>query len=85
MYLRHIHSLRSLVWGMGYGNVGISDCATNPAPHTCRGLQDVLIEKYHWEEEEAATLAAFLTPMLAYFPPARSTAHECLQHPWLKI
>ncbi|CAI8044191.1 SRSF protein kinase 3, partial [Geodia barretti] len=48
------------------------------------GLRDVLTEKYHWEVEEAAAFTAFLTPMMAFFPPARATAHECLQHPWLK-
>ena len=50
-----------------------------------RCLKDVLIEKYHWEVKDATTFAGFLTPMLTFFPPARSTAHECLQHSWLKI
>ena len=68
-------------------------CEINPSPLvpitifdilTPRGLQDVLMEKYHWDRDESTAFASFLTPMLAFYPPARTTAHECLQHSWLK-
>uniref|UniRef100_UPI00358E4341 uncharacterized protein n=1 Tax=Myxine glutinosa TaxID=7769 RepID=UPI00358E4341 len=46
-------------------------------------LLDVLVEKYEWPLEEAAHFSDFLRPMLELIPERRSTAAECLQHPWL--
>jgi len=46
-------------------------------------LKDVLIEKYDWSEEDAASFSDFLLPMLAYDKDSRATATQCLQHPWL--
>lgn len=46
-------------------------------------LEDVLLEKYHWNEKDASEFTDFLTPMLAFDPKHRSTASECLQFTWL--
>lgn len=46
-------------------------------------LFDVLIEKYHWQPENAKEFADFLTPMLKYDPKERATAAQCLNHKWL--
>ena len=48
-------------------------------------LKDVLIEKYHFKEEDATGLTQFLLPMLEIDYKRRATAKECLEHPWLKI
>lgn len=48
------------------------------------GLEEVLVEKYEWDFEEAAEFAEFLRPMLAFDPLRRATASSCLQHPWLQ-
>ncbi|XP_043572645.1 SRSF protein kinase 2-like isoform X2 [Chiloscyllium plagiosum] len=47
------------------------------------GLYEVLLEKYEWPQEEAATFTEFLLPMLELIPEKRATAAECLRHPWL--
>ncbi|XP_067913331.1 SRSF protein kinase 1-like isoform X2 [Heterodontus francisci] len=47
------------------------------------GLYEVLVEKYEWPQEEAATFTEFLLPMLELMPEKRATAAECLRHPWL--
>ena len=47
------------------------------------GLDEVLIEKYKFDEGDAAALAAFVKPMLELDPNARGTASELLAHPWL--
>ncbi|XP_032583071.1 SRSF protein kinase 1-like [Drosophila sechellia] len=48
------------------------------------GLMDVLLEKYEWSQNDAASFASFLKPMLELDPNKRATAAECLQHPWLR-
>lgn len=50
----------------------------------CRGLYDVLREKYEWPEEDAMEFSAFLLPMLDFNTEKRATATQCLDHPWLK-
>uniref|UniRef100_A0A4W3HAH2 non-specific serine/threonine protein kinase n=2 Tax=Callorhinchus milii TaxID=7868 RepID=A0A4W3HAH2_CALMI len=47
------------------------------------GLYEVLVEKYEWPQEEAATFSEFLLPMLELIPEKRATASECLRHPWI--
>lgn len=47
------------------------------------GLYEVLTEKYQWEPKEAKDFADFLIPMLSFDPSRRSTAKDCLKHPWL--
>uniref|UniRef100_A0A8K9X6N5 non-specific serine/threonine protein kinase n=1 Tax=Oncorhynchus mykiss TaxID=8022 RepID=A0A8K9X6N5_ONCMY len=47
------------------------------------GLLEVLVEKYEWSKEEAATFASFLFPMLDLVPEKRATAAECLRHAWI--
>jgi len=37
-------------------------------------LKKVLVEKYHFKEEEAESFAEFLTPMLEWYPHKRATA-----------
>ncbi|XP_061731326.1 SRSF protein kinase 1b [Nerophis ophidion] len=46
-------------------------------------LLDVLVEKYEWSKEEAHTFSSFLQPMLDLVPDRRTTALQCLSHPWL--
>jgi serine/threonine-protein kinase SRPK1 len=46
-------------------------------------LQEVLSEKYDWDQSAAQQFADFLLPMLAFDPDERATAAECLRHPWL--
>ncbi|GJD05732.1 Protein kinase dsk1 [Galdieria sulphuraria] len=46
-------------------------------------LQDVLIEKYHFEKEEAFQIAEFLLPMLEVDPVKRIKAHNALKSGWL--
>ncbi|XP_038668375.1 SRSF protein kinase 3-like isoform X2 [Scyliorhinus canicula] len=49
------------------------------------GLYNVLVEKYEFPLEAAATFSDFLHQMLRFIPEQRATAAECLQHPWLNI
>ncbi|XP_035502172.1 SRSF protein kinase 3 [Scophthalmus maximus] len=46
-------------------------------------LYDVLVEKYHFQLEEASGFSGFLLRMLDYHPERRATAATCLGHPWL--
>ncbi|KAM9342391.1 SRSF protein kinase 3 [Pholidichthys leucotaenia] len=46
-------------------------------------LYDVLVEKYHFQLDEASELSNFLLCMLDYRPERRATAAQCLNHPWL--
>ncbi|KAK9829340.1 hypothetical protein WJX72_005262 [[Myrmecia] bisecta] len=46
-------------------------------------LDRVLAEKYSLPEDEAQSLASFLTPMLDFVPEKRATAAQMLKHPWL--
>ncbi|KAH8590684.1 kinase-like domain-containing protein [Bisporella sp. PMI_857] len=46
-------------------------------------LPDVLKEKYHFEENEAKRMAAFLTPMLELVPEKRANAGGMASHEWL--
>lgn len=47
-------------------------------------LENVLLEKYKFSEQEAKDMTDFLLPMLHLDPDKRATAAEALQHPWLK-
>jgi serine/threonine-protein kinase SRPK3 len=47
-------------------------------------IKSVLTEKYGFVPEEAEAFANFLIPMLHFDPQERSTAAQCLEHPWLK-
>ncbi|XP_064823047.1 LOW QUALITY PROTEIN: SRSF protein kinase 1-like [Oncorhynchus masou masou] len=47
------------------------------------GLLEVLVEKYEWSKEEAATFSSFLLPMLDLVPEKRATPAECLRHAWI--
>lgn len=46
-------------------------------------LKDVLREKYKFSEQESTQIADFLSPMLKVDPAERSSASQCLSHPWL--
>lgn len=46
-------------------------------------LQDVLIEKYHFDKEEAFQIADFLLPMLEIDPMKRIKARDALKSAWL--
>lgn len=46
-------------------------------------IEDVLVEKYKIEKEEAASLASFLLPMLEFIPKRRVSAQEALKHRWI--
>jgi serine/threonine-protein kinase SRPK3 len=48
-------------------------------------LDSVLRDKYQMTPQNAEGFASFLLPMLAIRPKDRATAHEALQHPWLKL
>lgn len=47
-------------------------------------LPDVLREKYHFKEEEAKRISAFLTPMLELIPEKRANAGGMAAHGWLE-
>ena len=42
-------------------------------------ISAVLMEKYRWREDAAASFEAFLLPMLDYFPVRRATAREMMK------
>jgi serine/threonine protein kinase len=46
-------------------------------------LYEVLTEKYEWSNRDAAEFADFLLPLLNYNMYERSSAYECLKHPWI--
>ncbi|EAS00244.2 kinase domain protein (macronuclear) [Tetrahymena thermophila SB210] len=46
-------------------------------------LLNVLIEKYHFKEEEAKLFDEFMQVMLKTNPLDRASAHECLQTKWI--
>jgi serine/threonine-protein kinase SRPK1 len=48
-------------------------------------LKSLLMERYDWPDERAASFASFLIPMLAYDPAHRANAAECLIHPFLDV
>ena len=48
-------------------------------------LKKVLVEKYHFKEDEAIAFADFIVPMLAWYPDKRATAREMLDHPWFNM
>jgi serine/threonine-protein kinase SRPK3 len=47
-------------------------------------LKDVLIDKYSFDEETAEVSSDFILNMIKLVPSERSTAGECLEHPWLR-
>ncbi|KAG2311128.1 hypothetical protein Bca4012_025587 [Brassica carinata] len=46
-------------------------------------LSKVLMEKYEFSEEDAVAMQDFITPILEFVPEKRSTAAQCLTHPWM--
>lgn len=48
-------------------------------------LRKVLVEKYHFREDEAIAFSDFLLPMLEWYPHKRATALTMLDHPWLNM
>lgn len=48
-------------------------------------IEGVLMEKYHFEEEEAKAVANFMKPLLDFNPKTRFTAAEALESEWLQI
>ncbi|XP_041837625.1 SRSF protein kinase 2-like [Melanotaenia boesemani] len=46
-------------------------------------LLEILLEKYEWPREEAVQFSSFLSTMLELLPQRRSTAAQCLKHPWI--
>lgn len=48
-------------------------------------LKKVLVEKYHFKEDEAEEFSDFLTPMLEWYPNKRVTAIEMINHRWLDL
>ncbi|CAM9243495.1 unnamed protein product, partial [Phaeothamnion confervicola] len=47
------------------------------------GLEDVLVDKYHFPRRDAREAASFMLAMLEMDPARRATACEMLAHPWL--
>ncbi|CAM9521195.1 unnamed protein product [Choristocarpus tenellus] len=47
------------------------------------GLEDVLVDKYHFARKDAHEAAGFIRPMLEMDPQKRATAQEMLSNPWL--
>lgn len=47
-------------------------------------LFSVLIDKYHWNVDDARRFTDFLLPMLEYNPLLRASAGQCLNHVWLQ-
>lgn len=50
-----------------------------------RRLDQVLIDKYGWNSNDATEFAQFLKPLLILDPKLRITAADALDHPWLKL
>lgn len=46
-------------------------------------LDNVLMEKYEYGEQDAKEFAEFLVPLLDFVPDKRPTAGACLRHPWV--
>ena len=46
-------------------------------------LKNVLIEKYHFKEEDAEQFSNFLVPLLAFNPKKRIKLKDLLLHPWI--
>lgn len=46
-------------------------------------LYSVLVDKYNWNSIDAREFTDFMEPMLHFDANKRSTAAECLDHPWL--
>jgi serine/threonine protein kinase len=49
------------------------------------GIESVLVEKYHFEIDDAKALADFLKPLLQFNPTRRATAQQALQHVFLDM
>ena len=47
------------------------------------GLEDVLVDKYHFSRPDATMAASFLAPLLQMDPGKRASAAEMLKHPWV--
>lgn len=47
-------------------------------------LKEVLMEKYKYSTDEAASISSFLLPMLEYMPAKRATARDRLRHAWIR-
>lgn len=48
-------------------------------------MKQLLINKFHFQEELAEEFSGFLMPMLNFIPSKRITAMKALEHPFLKI
>ncbi|XP_059296541.1 uncharacterized protein LOC132049661 isoform X2 [Lycium ferocissimum] len=46
-------------------------------------LDNVLVEKYEFSEQDAKDMADFLIPILDFDPEKRPNAAQCLLHPWI--
>ncbi|KAG5179961.1 serine threonine protein kinase [Tribonema minus] len=49
------------------------------------GLEEVLVDKYHFSRPDAKGIASFLLPMLEMDPAKRATAQHMVQHPWISV
>jgi serine/threonine protein kinase len=47
------------------------------------GLEDVLVDKYHFSRKDACEAASFMLPMLEMDPAKRATAQQMLSNPWI--
>ena len=48
-------------------------------------LESVLVKKYEVDKMDAASLTAFLEPMLDFHPAKRARAGSMLRHPYLRV